>query len=194
MKKLLFIALIGLTVISCKKEDEETPTPPAPASIEGNWTTTAQFDIITYSGDIPSVDEDDMIEVDNDGNIIYEILDTTITLTDTIDQDDFDPQSIEILPNGIAYFKYTDDDGEIDSDTVTYEHTGNNISFTLEDGEDDGSDITFTFSIESLTSTNLNLQSSMTFLATDFLDFPDDVNPEDLDLDITYTMNWSLSK
>ncbi len=27
MKKLLFITLVGLAVVSCKKEEEETPTP-----------------------------------------------------------------------------------------------------------------------------------------------------------------------
>ena len=48
MRKILFIVLIGLAVVSCQKEDDSTP-PPVAASIEGNWTTINQEQIINIS-------------------------------------------------------------------------------------------------------------------------------------------------
>ena len=128
MKKLLIIALIGLTVVSCKK-DEETP-----ASIEGNWTSTAQT-----------------INSRTTGTMFGIPIDTTES--ESRHPDSLDPKSIEIFSNGTLVI--TDMDNE--TDTTTYNHTGSSLSMIVPEGADDGSDTTLVWNIENLTANTMDL-------------------------------------
>ena len=163
MKKLLIIALIGLTVVSCKKEDEETPTPAA-ASIEGNWTSTAQTINFTTTGIMFGIPIDS-------------------TESESTHPDSLDPKSIEIFPNGTLVITDIDDE----TDTTNYTHTGSSLSMIVPEGADDGSDTTIVWNIENLTANTMDLVlyvEEESFIDTTFF----------IDVTVSGDFTWSLSK
>ena len=188
MKKLLFIALVGLAVVSCKKEEEETPTPPAATSIEGNWTSTAQSTDLTVSGTTFALDAngDPIIDMNT---FLPVLTDTSYTQSEQVHPDSLDPKSMELLSNGNCIF--TDMDNY--TDTLTYEHVGSNLNLTVPEGAMDGSDTTVVFNIQNLTSSALELQivyEEQSFTDAD-MGLPAGTG---IDFVMTYSVNWSFSK
>ena len=159
MKKLLFIALVGLAAISCKKEgcmDENATNYNADAkkddgsctfaSIEGMWTSSNQETSVTASisiGGQPVPFFDNGTSVDT-------------TYTEVLDPADFELTAIDIQSGGtlISYSgAYTD----------TGSWTKNGSAFTA-----NFFDTTLVFNIATLNANSLSLVNSMDTTMSDF--------------------------
>ena len=157
MKKLLFIALIGLTAISCKKDkcedqnatnyDQEGACEYATSySIEGMWTSSNQETSVTMSvsmGGQPFPLFDNMTSADT-------------SYSEVVDPADFEPTAIDIQSGGtlISYSgAYTD----------TGSWTKSGSAFTA-----NFFDTTLVFNIATLNANSLSLVSSMDTTMSDF--------------------------
>ena len=159
MKKLLFIALIGLTAISCKKEgctDENATNYNADAkkddgsctfaSIEGMWTSSNQETSVTMSvsmGGQPFPLFDNMTSADT-------------SYTEVLDPADFEPTAIDIQSGGtlISY-------SGADTDTGSWTKNGSVFTATF-------MDTTLAFNIATLNANSLSLVNSMDTTMSDF--------------------------
>ena len=159
MKKILIIALIGITALACKKDDEITgttnPTNPNDTTnndttivlngIEGRWTFNEEVQIYSEIGSssttgtgIPGFDT----------TIVYNTNETVITPAA-----DLDGEGIEFLSNGTAYF-FSEDGNE---DTTTYTYSNSILELVIPEGSDNDTDTTFIIPVSNLTSNSADL-------------------------------------
>ena len=139
MKKLLFIAVLAITAISCDKDKDDNTN-----SIEGRWTTTEDVSTISQNTTMAGVS----------------ISDTTYTETST--GADLEGEGIEFLSDGSAIF--FDEDGNYD--TASYSYSNNMLSLTSSEFSFDEMDTTINITVSNLTSNTMdwNLTYSYSFL------------------------------
>jgi hypothetical protein len=150
MKKLLFIALVGLTAISCKKDkcedqnatnyDQEGACEYATSySIEGMWTSSNQESSVTMSVSIGG----------QPFPIFNNMQDSDTSYTEVVDPADFEPTAIDIQSGG-TLISYSG------ADTDTGSWTKNGSVFTA-----NFMDTTLAFNIATLNANSLSLVNSM---------------------------------
>ena len=135
MKKILFIAVLAITAISCDKDKDDNNNT---NGIEGRWTIAEQvttnntvgFNII--GGDTTVLDSSNV-----------EILPT----------DSLEGAGIEFLSNGTAYL--FDEDGN--DDTTSYTYSNSILELVIPEGSENGEDTTFTIPVSNLTSNSADL-------------------------------------
>ena len=103
MKKILFIAVLAITAISCDKDKDDNTN-----SIEGRWTMTENVMTVNMVATMGGMT----------------IIDTSYTETSPVDS--LDGQGIEFLSDGSAIF--FDEDGN--DDTASYSYSNNMLSIT----------------------------------------------------------------
>ena len=141
MKKLLFIAVLAITAISCDKDKDDNTN-----SIEGRWTMTENVmtvnSVVTMGG--------------------MTIMDTSYTETST--GADLEGQGIEFLSDGSAIF--FDEDG--DDDTASYSYSNNMLSITTSEFSFDEMDTTLNIPVSNLTSNTMDWNFILSMSETDF--------------------------
>ena len=141
MKKLLFIAVLAITAISCDKDKDDNTN-----SIEGRWTTTEDVSTISQNTTMAGVS----------------ISDTTYTETST--GADLEGEGIEFLSDGSAIF--FDEDG--DDDTASYSYSNNMLSITTSEFSFDEMDTTLNIPVSNLTSNTMDWNFILSMSETDF--------------------------
>ena len=141
MKKLLFIAVLAVTAISCDKDKDDNTN-----SIEGRWTMTENVmtvnSVVTMGG--------------------MTIMDTSYTETST--GADLEGAGIEFLSDGSAIF--FDEDG--DDDTASYSYSNNMLSITTSEFSFDEMDTTLNIPVSNLTSNTMDWNLILSMSETDF--------------------------
>ena len=141
MKKLLFIAVLAITAISCDKDKDDNTN-----SIEGRWTTTENVMTVSSSATMAGVS----------------IFDTTYTETST--GADLEGAGIEFLSDGIAIF--FDKDGN--DDTVSYSYSNNMLTLINSELSFDEMDTTLNIPVSNLTSNTMDWNLILSMSETDF--------------------------
>ena len=141
MKKLLFIAVLAITAISCDKDKDDNTN-----SIEGRWTTTEDVSTISQNTTMAGVS----------------ISDTTYTETST--GADLEGEGIEFLSDGSAIF--FDEDGNYD--TVSYSYSNNMLSLTTSEFSFDEMDTTINITVSNLTSNTMDWDFISSYSESDF--------------------------
>ena len=141
MKKLLFIAVLAITAISCDKDKDDNTN-----SIEGRWTTTENVITVSSSATMAGVS----------------IFDTTYTETST--GADLEGAGIEFLSNGSAIF--FDEDGN--DDTASYSYSNNMLSITTSQFSFDEMDTTLNIPVSNLTSNTMDWNFTLSMSESDF--------------------------
>ena len=142
MKKILFIAVLAITAISCDKDKDDTNNT---NSIEGRWTINEQVETFSQIGS-SSISGTNIPGLDT--TIVYDSTSTVITPVDSLDG-----SGIEFLSNGNAIF--FDEDGN--DDTTTYTFSNNVLELVIAEGSDNGTDTTFIIPVSNLTSNSADL-------------------------------------
>jgi len=142
MKKILFIAVLAITAISCDKDKDDTNNT---NSIEGRWTINEQVETFSQIGS-SSISGTNIPGLDT--TIVYDSTSTVITPAA-----DLDGSGIEFLSNGNAIF--FDVDGN--DDTTTYTFSNNVLELVIPEGSDNGTDTTFIIPVSNLTSNSADL-------------------------------------
>ena len=142
MKKILFIAVLAITAISCDKDKDDTNNT---NSIEGRWTINEQVETFSQIGS-SSISGTNIPGLDT--TIVYDSTSTVITPVDSLDG-----SGIEFLSNGNAIF--FDVDGN--DDTTTYTFSNNVLELVIPEGSDNGTDTTFIIPVSNLTSNSADL-------------------------------------
>jgi hypothetical protein len=142
MKKILFIAVLAITAISCDKDKDDTNNT---NSIEGRWTINEQVETFSQIGS-SSISGTNIPGLDT--TIVYDSTSTVITPVDSLDG-----SGIEFLSNGNAIF--FDEDGN--DDTTTYTFSNNVLELVIPEGSDNGTDTTFIIPVSNLTSNSADL-------------------------------------
>ena len=142
MKKILFIAVLAITAISCDKDKDDTNNT---NSIEGRWTINEQVETFSQIGS-SSISGTNIPGLDT--TIVYDSTSTVITPAA-----DLDGSGIEFLSNGNAIF--FDEDGN--DDTTTYTFSNNVLELVIPEGSDNGTDTTFIIPVSNLTSNSADL-------------------------------------
>ena len=139
MKKLLFIAVLAVTAISCDKDKDDNTN-----SIEGRWTTTENVITVSSSATMAGVS----------------IFDTTYTETST--GADLEGEGIEFFSDGSAIF--FDEDGNYD--TASYSYSNNMLTLTSSEFSNNEMDTTINITVSNLTSNTMDwsLTYSYSFL------------------------------
>ena len=135
MKKILFIAVLAITAISCDKDKDDNNNT---NGIEGRWTIAEQ--------------------VTTNNTVGFNIIGGDTTVLDTsyveiLPSDSLDGTGIEFLSNGTAYL--FDEDGN--DDTTTYTYSNNTLNLVISEGSENGEDTTFTIPVSNLTSNSADL-------------------------------------
>ena len=141
MKKLLFIAVLAVTAISCDKDKDDNTN-----SIEGRWTTTENVMTVSSSATMAGVS----------------IFDTTYTETST--GADLEGAGIEFLSNGTAIF--FDEDGN--DDTVSYSYSNNMLTLINSELSFDEMDTTINITVSNLTSNTMDWDFISSYSESDF--------------------------
>ena len=141
MKKLLFIAVLVITAISCDKDKDDNTN-----SIEGRWTTTENVSTISQNTTMAGVS----------------ISDTTYTETST--GADLEGEGIEFLSDGSAIF--FDEDGNYD--TVSYSYSNNMLSLTTSEFSFDEMDTTINITVSNLTSNTMDWNFTSSYSLSEF--------------------------
>ena len=141
MKKLLFIAVLAITAISCDKDKDDNTN-----SIEGRWTTTEEVSTISQNTTMAGVS----------------ISDTTYTETST--GADLEGAGIEFLSDGSAIF--FDEDGN--DDTASYSYSNNMLSITTSQFSFDEMDTTLNIPVSNLTSNTMDWNFTLSMSESDF--------------------------
>lgn len=134
MKKILFIAFLAITAISCDKKDDNNNT----NSIEGRWTIAEQVTTYNQVGFISIGGDTTVLDSSN-----VEILPT----------DSLEGAGIEFLSNGSAII--FDEDGN--DDTTSYTYSNSILELVIPEGSENGEDTTFTIPVSNLTSNSADL-------------------------------------
>jgi len=142
MKKLLFIAVLAITAISCDKDKDDTNNT---NSIEGRWTINEQVETFSQIGS-SSISGTNIPGLDT--TIVYDSTSTVITPVDSLDG-----SWIEFLSNGNAIF--FDEDGN--DDTTTYTFSNNVLELVIPEGSENGTDSTYIIPVSNLTSNSADL-------------------------------------
>ena len=141
MKKIIFIAVLAITAISCDKDKDDNTN-----SIEGRWTINEQ--VVTFS-QIGSTSISGTNIPGLDTTIVYDS-----TSTETTPVDSLDGAGIEFLSNGTAYL--FDEDGN--EDTTTYTYSNNTLNLVIPEGSENGlNDSTYIIPVSNLTSNSADL-------------------------------------
>ena len=142
MKKILFIAVLAITAISCDKDKDDNNNT---NGIEGRWTFNEGVEISSQIGSssttgtgIPGFDT----------TIVYNTIDSIITPAA-----DLDGEGIEFLSNGTAYF-FSEDGNE---DTTTYTYSNSILELVIPEGSDNDTDTTYIIPVSNLTSNSADL-------------------------------------
>ena len=171
MKKILFIAVLAITAISCDKDKDDTNNT---NSIEGRWTINEQVETFSQIGS-SSISGTNIPGLDT--TIVYDSTSTVITPVDSLDG-----SGIEFLSNGNAIF--FDEDGN--DDTTTYTFSNNVLELVIAEGSDNGTDTTYIIPVSNLTSNSADLL---------FYDFSETIYEVDSSTGITvidFTISTSL--
>ena len=139
MKKLLFIAVLAITAISCDKDKDDNTN-----SIEGRWLVNEQVESFTMTG---SVFVPGFPPFTNDTTIVYDSSSTTTLPADSLYGEGID------LSNGTAIF--FDEDGNYD--TTTYTYSNNILSLEIIEGGFTGNDTTYEYAVSNLTSSTMEI-------------------------------------
>jgi hypothetical protein len=142
MKKILFIAVLAITAISCDKDKDDTNNT---NSIEGRWTINEQVETFSQIGS-SSISGTNIPGLDT--TIVYDSTSTVITPVDSLDG-----SGIEFLSNGNAIF--FDEDGN--DDTTTYTFSNNVLELVIPEGSENGTDSTYIIPVSNLTSNSADL-------------------------------------
>jgi hypothetical protein len=140
MKKLLFIAVLAITAISCDKDKDDNTN-----SIEGRWTMTENVmtvDMVATMGGMT-------------------IFDSSYTETST--GADLAGEGIEFLSNGSAIF--FDEDGN--DDTASYSYSNNMLSITTSQFSFDEMDTTLNIPVSNLTSNTMDWNFTLSMSQSD---------------------------
>jgi len=140
MKKIIFIAFLAITAISCDKDKDDNTN-----SIEGRWTINEQVETFSQIGS-SSISGTNIPGLDT--TIVF---DSTSTVTTPVDS--LDGAGIEFLSNGTAYL--FDEDGN--EDTTTYTYSNNTLNLVIPEGSDNGTDTTYIIPVSNLTSNSADL-------------------------------------
>ena len=140
MKKILFIAVLAITAISCDKDKDDNNNT---NGIEGRWTFNESVEIYSEIGSssttgIPGYDT----------TIVYNTNETVITPAA-----DLDGEGIEFLSNGTAYI-FSEDGNE---DTTTYTYSNNTLNLVIPEGSENNTDTTYIIPVSNLTSNSADL-------------------------------------
>ena len=135
MKKILFIAVLAITAISCDKDKDDNNNT---NSIEGRWTIAEQ--------------------VTTNNTVGFNLIGGDTTVLDTsyveiLPSDSLDGTGIEFLSNGTAYL--FDEDGN--DDTTSYTYSNSILELVIPEGSENGEDTTFTIPVSNLTSNSADL-------------------------------------
>ena len=135
MKKILFIAVLAITAISCDKDKDDNNNT---NGIEGRWTIAEQ--------------------VTTNNTVGFNIIGGDTTVLDTsyveiLPSDSLDGTGIEFLSNGTAYL--FDEDGN--DDTTSYTYSNSILELVIPEGSENGEDTTFTIPVSNLTSNSADL-------------------------------------
>jgi hypothetical protein len=177
MKKILFIAFLAITAISCDKDKDDNTN-----SIEGRWTLSEQVENYSQVGSI-SITVPGMPAFDT--TIVLDSTSTVITPAA-----DLDGSGIEFLSNGTAYL--FDEDGN--EDTTTYTYSNNTLNLVIPEGSENGlNDSTYIIPVSNLTSNSADLL---------FAEFTESENEVDssfgtvttTDFTISYSIIWKVIK
>jgi len=141
MKKLLFIAVLAVTSISCDKDKDDNTN-----SIEGRWTTTENVMTVNMVATMGGMT----------------IIDTSYTETST--GADLEGAGIEFLSNGSAIF--FDEDGN--DDTASYSYSNNMLSITTSQFSFDEMDTTLNIPVSNLTSNTMDWNYTLSMSESDF--------------------------
>ena len=142
MKKILFIAVLAITAISCDKDKDDTNNT---NSIEGRWTINEQVETFSQIGS-SSISGTNIPGLDT--TIVFDSTSTVITPVDSLDG-----SGLEFLSNGNAIF--FDEDGN--DDTTTYTFSNNVLELVIPEGSDNGTDTTYIIPVSNLTSNSADL-------------------------------------
>ena len=169
MKKILFIAVLAITAISCDKDKDDNNNT---NGIEGRWTFNESVEIYSEIGSssttgtgIPGFDT----------TIVYNTNETVITPAA-----DLDGEGIEFLSNGTAYF-FSEDGNE---DSTTYTYSNSILELVIPEGSENGEDTTFTIPVSNLTSNSADLL---------FAEFTESYNEVDSSFGIVFESNFTIS-
>ena len=141
MKKLLFIAVLAVTAISCDKDKDDNTN-----SIEGRWTTTENVMTVNMVATMGGMT----------------IIDSSYTETST--GADLEGAGIEFLSNGSAIF--FDEDGN--DDTASYSYSNNMLSITTSQFSFDEMDTTLNIPVSNLTSNTMDWNFTLSMSESDF--------------------------
>ena len=141
MKKIIFIAFLAITAISCDKKDDNNTN-----SIEGRWTMTEN--VLTVNS------------VATMGGVT--ILDTSYTETST--GADLAGEGIEFLSNGSAIF--FDEDGN--DDTASYSYSNNTLTITTSNFSFDEMDTTLNIPVSNLSSNTMDWNFTLSMSESEF--------------------------
>jgi hypothetical protein len=141
MKKILFIAVLAITAISCDKKDDNNTN-----SIEGRWTMTENVMTVNMVATMGGMT----------------IIDTSYTETSPVDS--LDGQGIEFLSDGSAIF--FDEDGN--DDTASYSYSNNMLSITTSQFSFDEMDTTLNIPVSNLTSNTMDWNFTLSMSESDF--------------------------
>ena len=135
MKKILFIAVLAITAISCDKDKDDNNNT---NGIEGRWTIAEQ--------------------VTTNNTVGFNLIGGDTTVLDTsyveiLPSDSLDGTGIEFLSNGTAYL--FDEDGN--DDTTSYTYSNSILELVIPEGSENGEDTTFTIPVSNLTSNSADL-------------------------------------
>ena len=141
MKKLLFIAVLAITAISCDKDKDDNTN-----SIEGRWTMTENVMTVNMVATMGGMT----------------IIDSSYTETST--GADLEGAGIEFLSNGSAIF--FDEDGN--DDTASYSYSNNMLSITTSQFSFDEMDTTLNIPVSNLTSNTMDWNFTLSMSESDF--------------------------
>ena len=141
MKKILFIAVLAITAISCDKDKDDNTN-----SIEGRWTMTENVSTISSSTTMAGVN----------------IYDTTYTETST--GADLEGAGIEFLSNGTAIF--FDEDGN--DDTASYSYSNNMLTLIDSELSFNEMDTAINITVSNLTSNTMDWNLISSYSESDF--------------------------
>jgi hypothetical protein len=141
MKKLLFIAVLAVTAISCDKDKDDNTN-----SIEGRWTMTENVMTVNMVATMGGMT----------------IIDSSYTETST--GADLEGAGIEFLSNGSAIF--FDEDGN--DDTASYSYSNNMLSITTSQFSFDEMDTTLNIPVSNLTSNTMDWNFTLSMSESDF--------------------------
>lgn len=176
MKKIIFIAFLAITAISCDKKDDNNTN-----SIEGRWTLSEQVENFSQVGSY-SITVAGMPAFDT--TVVLDSTSTIITSADSLDG-----AGIEFLSNGSAIVF-----DDYDIDTTTYTFLNNVLELVIPEGSENGlNDSTYIIPVSNLTSNSADLL---------FVEYTESENEVDssfgtvttIDYTVSYSIIWKVIK